>query len=462
MKSGAATQEGGAESPRDRTAEEPSLRLTTGKLSPGSPATGGGSGAEVARPRPIRPSHGGEPISFLEILIIFANRKRLIAAIIAICGVIGLIIALVLPKEFTATSIVKPPEENSSLSSMLESQFGGLSGLVSLAGSHAGGLLKNPNDQYVAMFKSQTVEDATIRQFGLQKEYKKKLLSRARKAFEKHFKVEGNSKDGFLHVSVKDRSPERAAEMANGWVEQFRKLSEQLASGAASQRVKFFGAQLEQAKTNLDDADEALKTVQQKTGMIQLGSQAQALIESAAMLRAQVVAQQVKLQALQASMTSQNPRVIEAKRELAGLQAQLAKLGGNSSASASGAGLVLPKGELPQAGLEYVRKLREVKYREAIFKILARQMELAKLDEAKQGALIQVVDPAIVPDHKSSPHRALIVIIALVIGLVVGLAAAGAAESLDGMRRDPESNRKLSALSREMGFGGHHDPPPGV
>lgn len=399
----------------------------------------------------------GEPhlpedeVSLLDLLIVLASRKWLIAKVTFVCGIIGLVIALILPKEFTAMSTVMPPEQNNSLSSMLESQLGGLGGLVSLAGGGAAGLLKNPNDQYVAMFKSRTVEDATIHQFDLQKEYRQKLLSRTRKVFESHFKVTGSEKDGFLHVSVTDRNPQRAAAMANGWVDQFRKLSQHLAVGAASERRAFFDAQLEAAKDNLANAEEALKSVQEKTGMIQLNAQTQALIESAAVLRAQIVARQVQLQALQTFATNQNSQVVELEQELAGLRAQLAKLGGNGEVSA--AGLMLPKGAVPQASLEYARKLRDVKYQQTLFEILARQVEMAKLDEARRGAMIQVVDPALVPDHKSSPHRALIVLIALVLGLIGALLVVLIQAGIQHMERDPQTAPKLLFLRRSLWLG---------
>lgn len=388
------------------------------------------------------------PLTFLDILIILAERRRLIVAVTVVCGVIGLAAALLIPNQFTATSTVKPPKENSSLSSMLQSQLGNLSGLVSLAGGGAGSLLKNPNDRYAAMFKSQTVEDATIRQFDLQKEYKTRLLSRTRKAFEHHFKVDAGSKDGFLHVSVTDRNPQRAAELANGWVAQFRKLSQGLAGQAASQREAFFEGQLRASKANLDAAEKALETVQEKTGIVQLTSQGSALLGSAVRLQAEIVAKQVQLQALQTYATGQNSQVVELESQIAGLKKQLAKLGGSGSVGA--AGLVLSRGQLPQAGLEYLRRLREAKYQEVLFTILSRQVELARLDAAKRGGLIQVVDPAIVPDHHSSPRRALIVILSLVVGLILGLTAALVWESLARLRRHPQSGPKLDLLLEQL------------
>ncbi|HYK35566.1 GumC family protein [Alloacidobacterium sp.] len=387
-----------------------------------------------------------DEISLLDLCIVMARRKWLIIKITVGCGLIALLISLLLPKNYTATTTVLPPQQNSSLSSAIMSQIGSLGSLGALAGSTMG--IKNPNDMYVAMFKSRTVEDAMIQRFGLMTEYRQKYMSTARKAFESHATVEAGTKDNLIRISVEDKDPKRAAEMANAYVDEYRQLSQHLAIGEAGQRRLFFEQQLEQAKNNLGNAEEALKTTEQKTGMIELSSQARALIESAAALRAQITAKEVQLQAMRTYATGQNSDVVQAQEELDSMRAQLAKLGGN--VDDNGAGLIVPKGQVPQAGIEYVRKLRDVKYYETIFEILARQYELAKLDEAKEGALIQVVDPAIVPDYKSSPKRGLITLIATIFGLLIGVFAAFLQEGMARLRQDPEQSQRLAILRRAL------------
>ena len=299
----------------------------------------------------------------------------------------------------------------------LASQLGSLGGMAALAGGGLG--IKNPNDRYVAMFKSRTVEDAMVRRFGLMQEYHKRYLSDARKDFEGHATVDGSGKDGLIHISVEDHDANRASELANGYVDQFRDLSQHLAMTEASQRRLFFQQELEKAKNNLANAEVSLEQTELKTGVIQPDSQERALIESAASLRAQITAREVQIQGMQTYATGENSELIQAQQELAGLRAQLAKLGG--SEDTSGNEFMIPKGLVPKAGMEYVRRLRDVKYYETIFDILARQFEVAKLDEAKEGALIQVVDPAIPPDRRSFPRRGLIVIGATVLGLIIGV-----------------------------------------
>lgn len=386
---------------------------------------------------------GDDELSLLDLLIILSERKRIILRTAAAFVLIAIVGSLLLPNQYTATVLLLPPQQNSSLGSALTSQLSALSGLAGLAGG--GGLLKNPNDMYVSMLKSRTVEDGIVQQFGLMQEYKVKYPSEARKAFERHALIDGGGKDNLIHISIEDQDPKRAAEIANGYVEQYRKLSEHLAITEAAQRRLFFEQQLEEAKNNLGNAEEALKKTQLTTGVIEINSQSRALIETAAVLRAQIAAKEVQIQAMQTFATGQNAQVIQAQQELDSMRAQLTRLGG-SAEDATGGGFIVPKGRVPEAALEYLRKLRDVKYYETIFEILARQFEVAKLDEAKEGSIVQVVDSAVPPDRKSSPHRGLIVIISTLAGLLMGVTIALFQAAWAGLKRHRDANIKVNRI----------------
>jgi uncharacterized protein involved in exopolysaccharide biosynthesis len=327
----------------------------------------------------------------------------------------------------------------------LASQLGNMGGMAALAGGSLG--IKNPNDMYAAMFKSRTVEDAMVQHFGLMQEYHTRHLSDASKAFERHAIVDASGKDGMIHISVEDSDPRRAADLANGYIDQFRNQSQHLAITEASQRRLFFEQQLEQAKDNLANAEEALKQTEQSTGVIQLDSQARALIESGSSLRAQIAAREVQIQGMQTYATGENAQLVQAQRELESMRAQLARLGGSADSADE---LIVPKGRVPEAGLEYVRKLRDVKYNETVFDILARQFEIAKLDEAKQGSLIQVIDPAVPPDYRSFPKRGLIVIGATAAGFFAGIFMALLMAGFQRVKTDPEARGKLHLIRRAL------------
>ncbi len=391
--------------------------------------------------------------SAIELLIVLAERKRTILRVTAGCTVAAVILAFLLPVRFTATAVLLPPQQNQSLGSTIAAQLSGLGGLASLAGNMGGGSLagslglKNANDMYVAMLKGRTVEDAMVRQFGLMHEYHDHTMIDARKDFERHIDVDGSGKDGLIHISVSDGDPRRAATMANQYVDRFRDLSEHLAISEASQRRVFFEQQLEQAKDKLADSENALKTTEEKTGLIQLDSQARALIETAARVRAQVAAQEVQIQAMQTYANGKNAQLVEAQEALNGLRAELAKLGGSETDPNQ---LIVPKGLVPQAGLEYARRLRDVKYYETIFEILAREYEVAKLDEAREGSLIQVVDAAVPPDKRSFPPRVLMICGGVFLGLVLGSLLALCHEALVQMQAEPLGHARLIRLKRAL------------
>lgn len=381
-----------------------------------------------------------DEISLLDLLTVIGKKKHVVIRTTVIALIVGVLVAFLLPKEYTAEVTLLPPQQGSSLSSMLASQLGGLASMASLAGHDLG--LKNPNDMYVSLFKSRPVEDAMIRKYGLMSEYHEKLLSKARKAFEKHSNVDGSQKDGMLHITVTDRNPERAAELANGYVQQYKDLSANLAITEAGQRRLFFQQQLDDTRTKLESAEDALKSYEDKNGVIQLDSQARALITSAVNLRAQISAKEVEIQGLRSYAADGNPDLMQAEQELDGLRAQLAKLTGSSSED----GVLVPKGKMPEESIEYLRKYRDVRYYETIFEILAKQLEMAKLDEAKEGALVQVVAPAVAPDHKSSPHRALIIGGSVAAGLFVGILLAFFLAGWEQLQKDPENAAKLEEM----------------
>jgi tyrosine-protein kinase Etk/Wzc len=414
------------------------------------------SGAPGQAHATATPGSVGDEISLLDLLIILTARRRLIFWFTAVFAILAIIISLILPKRYTAAVVLLPPQQNSSLSTQLAAQLGSFGGIAaSLAGGGGGSFLRNPNDMYVAMFKSRFVEDAMVERFELMREYHKKYRSDARKKFEHYATVDGSGKDGLIHISVEDGDPQRATDLANGYVDQFRNLTEHLAITEAGQRRLFFEKQLQQANQSLTDAEESLKETEQKTGLIAIDAQTRALIESAALLRAQVAAKEVQIQAMRTYATGENAQLVEAQQELDSLRAQLTRLAGSSDDSG---GIIVPKGQMSEGGVEYVTKLRDVKYYEAIFEILARQFELAKLDEAKEGAVVQVVDPATVPDKRSFPKRTIIVILATFVGFLAGIFAALCQAAYDRMKVDPDTSSKLSFLRRAWSDKLHRSP----
>ncbi len=374
-----------------------------------------------------------DEISLLDLAITLAKHKKLILGAPLIIAVLVTLISFFIPNSYTASTQIMPPQQQSSASALL-GQLGALSGL---AGASAG--IKNSNDTYITMLKSRTVSDNMISRFKLQAVYKTKLPSDTRKALASA-SVITSGKDGLITVQVDDKDPKRAAVIANGYVEELQKLTKVLAVTEASQRRLFFEKQLIQAKQALGDAEISLKQVQEKTGLLQLDAQAQALIKSGAELKGQIAMKEVELGAMRTFATGNNPDYIRTQQVVGGMRAQLAKIETGSVSTS----------KAPEAGLEYLRKVRDLKYAETVYELLAKQFEIAKIDEAKEGSMIQVLDKAVVPDRKSKPKRSLMVLLSAITTGFLSILWAFITEALQNAKKDTETKTQLETLKNTL------------
>lgn len=377
-----------------------------------------------------------ERMHFPEYLIVLAKRKSFILKFVGVAVILATITVFLLPKTYTAKAKIMPPQQNQSMGAMaaLSQQLGPL---AALAGQGVG--LRNPSDIYVAMLRSETVANALIDRFSLMSVYKQKLREYVRKQLETATEIKAG-KEGVISIAVEDRNPQRAADLANGYVEELEKLTKTLNLTEAGKRRLFFEREVKMENDNLADAEVALKQTQEKTGLILLDSQSRAMIESVTSLRASIAAQEVKVQAMRSFATTENPDLVLAEQELATMRAQLDRLerGGGKRSIAD-----VAIENVPTVGLEYIRKLRDVKYHEALFQLLAKQYEAAKIDEARDALIVQQMDKATPPEQKSGPHRLLILFNITLLALIVAIVAALSMEAMERAKEDPQYATRL-------------------
>lgn len=388
-------------------------------------------------------THGtSESATFLELATTLAQRKWFILKLTAAAGVLGIVVALLLPNWYTAeTRILPPQQQQSSAAVLMMSSLASGSG-AALASAAGRDLLKNPNDLYVGMLKTRPIADAIIKRFDLQKLYRARDMTGARKELSRHTDIV-SERTGMISISVEARDKTQAAGMANAYVEELRNLTKGLALTEASQRRLFYEDQLKQAGNDLASAEAGLKEAQQKTGVIEPDAQSKALIEGVGDLRARIVAKEVELQTMRSFATDKNPDVDLAQHELAGMKVQLRKLERQTGDPGS---YDIRLKDVPQAQLDYIRAARELKFRETVFELLAKQFEAAKIDEAKDAALIQVVEPAAAPERKSSPKRAIITVLAASSGFFLGCLIALTGWWRRHIQIDPERSQQLRAF----------------
>ena len=385
------------------------------------------------------PQRAEDEVSLLDLLIVLAKHKWLVLGFPFAAAVLAAGVSLLLPNVYTATARILPPQQGQTAAAAMLNQLGALAGAAGI---------KNPLDIYVGMLKSRTVADNLIARFQLQARYQTETLEDTRKVLENVSNITAG-RDGILTIQVDDKDPRFAADLANAYIDELDRLTKSLAVTEAAQRRLFFERQLEQARDRLAQAEVELKKVQQATGLVQLDAQSKSTIETVAALRARIAAKEVELAALRTFATEQNPDYLRLTQELAGLRSQIARFERGGEVSA------LPSADkLTEAGLEYVRKLREVKYHETVFELLARQYEAAKLDEARDAVLIQVLDKAVPPERKSKPRRSLIVIVtALATGLLAVLLAF-VREARERAMSDPDQAERYRMLARYLRWRG--------
>ena len=304
---------------------------------------------------------------------------------------------LITPTYSARTSFLPPQQQQSSMASALAS-LGGLSGLAGAAAAN----IRSPADQYVALMQSVTATDKLLDQFELQRIYDKQYRFLAREALAKNTRIAVGKKDGLVSVEVDDEDPKRAADIANAYVEELRRLTSVLAVSEAQQRRVFFEKELKEARDQLAKAQQALQATGFNVGALR--AEPRAAAESYARLRAEITAAEVRTQVLRGSLADSSPEVQRQLGQLSALRAQLARLEQATDTN---------------AGPDYLSKFREYKYRETLFELFARQYELARVDESREGALIQVVDVATPPEYKSKPKRGFIAVAATLLSLLV-------------------------------------------
>ena len=368
-----------------------------------------------------------EEVSLLDVALVLAENLKILVAVPLAAGLLALIIAFIVPVTYTATARLLPPQQQQSSAAALAAQLGALAGLV---GNTSG--IRNPADQYVGFLKSRTILDAVIQRFDLKTLYGAQYLEDARRTLEGRTRIAASVKDGIIAIEVDDRDPKRAADIANGFVEELRNLTNSLAVTEAAQRRLFFDTQLKQAKDNLTKSEIALRTSGINEAALKTVPQAQ--LEALARLKAQITAQEIKLASMRSYMTDSNAELRLGLQELIALRAELAKAEQNSSNQTSG------------EGAQYIERFRDFKYHETLFELMAKQYELARLDEAREGTVIQVVDHAQPPERKSSPKRAMVASITTLAVFLLMLLWIFIRRGLNNLSAQPGAGEKLQAL----------------
>lgn len=377
-------------------------------------------------PKTARDDEGEEDdeIQWLDLLQVIAENLRLLVLGPLAAGVLAFVYCLFITPTFIATTKFLVPSGQSANSAMLQS-LGALGGLAGAPG------LKSPGDQFVSFINSRSVQDALVERFKLTARYNQESQEGARKILGGMARIENNIKDGLITVEVEDPDREFAAQLANGHVEELQKVLNGLAVTEAQQRRAFFEKLLVSTKDKWIKAEQALKASGVNSSVLKVSPQS--ALEGVAKLNATITAQEVKLSTMRGYLTEDAPDFRQAQVELAALKSQLVRNEKAEPASAPG-------------DSDYIARYRDFKYNETLFDLFSKQYEIARVDESREGTIIQVLDIAKPPEHKSKPKKVMIATIAAVGCLVCLIGLVFILRSLRTALGNAETGVKIRAL----------------
>ena len=371
------------------------------------------------------PGTSDESIDLLQLFTaLVVEWRRFLAAAIAffILSVIGIYSMTPL---FEATASILPQSKESS--SDLASVFSG----------------RSPGDVFMGLLSSRTVADEVVDRAGLLQLYHTTSRQTARTLLTANsaFAV---GKDTLVTIKVRDKSADDAMRIDNAYLDALQTQREKMLGEEADLHRNFFERQISAEADALAKAESDLEAVQEHTGLIQPEAQTSAGISAIANIRTQITALQVQLSSLLLAESEENPQVKALRAQIAQLQGQERTL--ESAKNSTGAGAAAAAGKMPELNLDYARKLRAVRYHEALLTSISSQYQTTRLSAGYSGAPYVIVDRAIAPERKAWPPRMLLVLLAFVFSCIFAVAYVALTLLWRRLNADPLHRSQLAAI----------------
>jgi len=362
------------------------------------------------------------------------EHRHMLARVTLISFAASLAIAFLIPKEYKSTASIMPPEQQSSGAMMLAAlvshtgSLGALGNLAGLAGGHASA------DLFVDLLHSGTVSEHLINRFDLQHVYRKRYRVDAAKHLARITNINVNKKSGVITIQVEDTSRERARDLAQGYLDELNQLVVKTNTSAARQERLFIEERLRSVQTALQDAELQLSQFSSKSSAFDIKEQTRAMVDAGARIEAELLVEQSGLQSLRQIYGDDNIRVRQSQARIANLQRELVNMkgapvstsagttndpGGDSTGKGDSVELYPPLRQLPGLGVSYTDLYRHVKVHENVFELLTQQYEMARIEEAKDVPVVNVIYAPGLAEKKSFPPRLLLTLLLTFVSLVV-------------------------------------------
>jgi uncharacterized protein involved in exopolysaccharide biosynthesis len=391
----------------------------------------------------------------LQISLILWRRRGKVFAIGLCSAVLLTAVIFLLPSYYKSTVQIMPPgwQSSSNLPISLSALAGMSAGASSLGGTLSGASLLGGRSQgatLVGILESRTVSDDLIRRFNLLGVYHVKTMTKARTILGKRSTIAEDRATGIISIAIEDRDAERARNIAQGYVDELNKLSVTMDTSAAHKERVFLENRIGELQAAMETSEKDLSSFSSQTGTLDAGLQSKAILEASNLLQVEITSTISSLNAMELEYTDNSPEVQQVKARLATLQNQLAKLQGvpdsakghDNTSSLSSPSLR----QLPGLAVTYADYLRKTKVLEAGFELVTKELEIAKIEEAKELPSVKILDPAVTAEKPSSPNRLVLILVGALCSLLIAMFWVLATE----VWRRLDDDAPLRVFSREL------------
>ena len=365
------------------------------------------------------------PLSIVVIKVLWSH-WRIIGWFLGAGLILSVVIAFLIPSEYKSTVQLMPPGWQSTNAS-LTAPFSAIS-LASPSGAGlASGILnsRSPSGPLLGIIASRTMQDDLINRFNLQHVYRVRYLADARKILSRRTDASEDKPTGIVSITVTDRDPVRARDLAAAFVEELDALVVTMDTSAAHRERQFLEQRLKDIQADLESSEQQLGHFSSRTETMDQGAQSKAMLDAISTVQGQLISAQTELHGLQASYTDESARVRQARARVAELSGELQKLEGGTGDNTLTADANEPYPslrQLPLRGATYADLYRHTKTFEVAYELLSRELEAAKIQEAEEIPSVKVLDPPVIAQKNSFPPRMLLIAVGALFGLLCGSA----------------------------------------
>lgn len=389
-------------------------------------------------------------INLIDLLIALGQEKLTLIVVTLLAALTGVVVSLNTSPTFVSRASIMPSQQSGGSGGGLAS-LGSLAGLAGLGGlSNIASGIKSSDEMYIALMRSQSVQSALIDQLKLKERYGAKNTEEVRQALTLNVTILADKKSGLLLIDAQDKDPEFAAQLANAHVKELNVILSRLAVTEAQQRRAYYEQQIVKSQAKIPQLEQEYKDAQKSSGL-----EVASLLSEAATLPGQIAAKELQLQVLSRFATGLNPELKRLASEISALRAQMAKYE-LSKTKTQISESSQPSQESQNTRISFIQKATQsyntLKIQEALLDGYVRQLELAKVDEAKEGPAVQVVDEAKAPEMRAKPERKKMVVAYTVTGLIIAFVLAVLRAFMRNVKSTPEGQQRLSQLKRAWGF----------